>query len=222
MLCKAIDIYKKYNLGKVEVEALRGVSLEIGENEYISIMGPSGSGKSTLMHILGCLDIPTRGEYYFEDKKVSDYTDIELARIRNKYIGFVFQNFNLLSRLSALENVALPLIYAGVKRNERIEQAEMMLKKVGLADRVKHRPNELSGGECQRVAIARALINDPKIIFADEPTGNLDTRTGTEIMDMFDKLHNEGRTVVLVTHDPNIAKHAKRIIRIIDGKIVGE
>ncbi len=220
MLCKAIDIYKKYSLGKVEVEALRGVSLEIEDNEYISIMGPSGSGKSTLMHILGCLDTPTQGEYYFEDKKVSDYTDVELARIRNKYIGFVFQNFNLLPRLSALENVALPLIYAGGKKNERIKQAEAMLKKVGLADRLKHRPSELSGGECQRVAIARALVNNPKIIFADEPTGNLDTKTGTEIMDIFDNLYNEGRTVVLVTHDPNIAQHAKRIIRIIDGKVV--
>ncbi|MCX7995846.1 MAG: ABC transporter ATP-binding protein [candidate division WOR-3 bacterium] len=220
MLCLAKDIYKIYTMGKVEVEALRGVSLEIEANEYISIMGPSGSGKSTLMHILGCLDTPTRGEYYFEGKKVSDYTDAELARIRNRYIGFVFQNFNLLPRLSALENVALPLIYAGVKKKERLELAEMMLKKVGLAERMRHRPNELSGGECQRVAIARALVNNPKIIFADEPTGNLDTKTGSEIMEIFDRLHSEGRTIVLVTHDSNIAQHAKRVIRLIDGKIV--
>lgn len=220
MLCKAIDIYKKYSLGKVEVEALRGVSLEIKENEYLSIMGPSGSGKSTLMHILGCLDTPTRGEYYLEDKKVSDYSDADLARIRNQSIGFVFQNFNLLTRLSALENVALPLIYSGVNRKDRVERAEEMLKKVGLAERIKHRPNELSGGECQRVAIARALINNPKIIFADEPTGNLDTKTGKEIMELFDRLHSEGHTVVLVTHDPNIAQHAKRVIKLIDGKIV--
>ncbi|MEO0094465.1 MAG: ABC transporter ATP-binding protein [candidate division WOR-3 bacterium] len=220
MLCKAIDIYKKYSLGKVEVEALRGVSLEIKENEYLSIMGPSGSGKSTLMHILGCLDTPTRGEYYLEDKKVSDYSDADLARIRNQSIGFVFQNFNLLTRLSALENVALPLIYSGVNRKDRVERAGEMLKKVGLAERMKHRPNELSGGECQRVAIARALINNPKIIFADEPTGNLDTKTGKEIMELFDRLHSEGHTVVLVTHDPNIAQHAKRVIKLIDGKIV--
>ncbi len=222
MLCKAIDIYKKYSLGKVEVEALRGVSLEIEENEYISIMGPSGSGKSTLMHILGCLDTPTRGEYFLEDKKVSDYTDTELAGIRNRYIGFVFQNFNLLTRLSALENVALPLIYAGVNKRERISRAEEILRKVGLAERIKHRPNELSGGECQRVAIARALINNPKIIFADEPTGNLDTKTGKEIMEIFDRLHSEGHTVVIVTHDPNIAQHAKRVIKLIDGRIAGE
>ncbi len=222
MLCKAIDIYKKYSLGKVEVEALRGVSLEIGENEYISIMGPSGSGKSTLMHILGCLDTPTRGDYFFEDRKVSDYSDVELARVRNRYIGFVFQNFNLLPRLSALENVALPLIYAGVNKKERHKRSEEILKKIGLGQRMKHRPNELSGGECQRVAIARALINNPKIIFADEPTGNLDTKTGREIMELFDNLHSEGHTVVLVTHDPNIAAHAKRIIKLIDGRVADE
>lgn len=220
MLCKAIDIYKKYSLGKIEVEALRGVSLEIEENEYISIMGPSGSGKSTLMHILGCLDTPTKGEYFLEDKKVSERTDAELAEIRNRFIGFVFQNFNLLSRLSAVENVALPLIYAGANRKERFERAEEMLKKVGLTERMKHRPNELSGGECQRVAIARALVNNPKIVFADEPTGNLDTKTGKEIMELFDRLHSEGHTIVLVTHDPNIAQHAKRVIKLIDGKIV--
>ncbi|MGB9720879.1 MAG: ABC transporter ATP-binding protein [bacterium] len=222
MLCKAIEIHKKYSLGKIEVEALRGVSLEMEENEYLSIMGPSGSGKSTLMHILGCLDTPTRGEYYLEDKRVSDYSDAELAKIRNQSIGFVFQNFNLLSRLSALENVGLPLIYAGVSKKERMERAKEILRKVGLEVRINHRPNELSGGECQRVAIARALINNPKIVFADEPTGNLDTKTGKEIMEIFDRLHKEGHTVVLVTHDPNIAAHAKRVIKLIDGRIVDE
>ncbi len=220
MLCKAIDIYKKYSLGKVEVEALRGVSLEIEKGEYISIMGPSGSGKSTLMHILGCLDTPTNGEYYLEDKRVSDYSDMELARIRNQFIGFVFQSFNLLTRLSALDNVALPLIYAGVNKKERTERAKEILTRVGLKERINHRPNELSGGECQRVAVARALINNPKIIFADEPTGNLDTKTGKEIMELFDELHREGNTIVLVTHDPNIAAYAKRIIKLMDGRIV--
>lgn len=220
MLCRAIDIHKKYNLGKVEIEALRGVSLEITENEYLSIMGPSGSGKSTLMHILGCLDTPTKGEYFLEDTRVSDYTDAELAKIRNLSIGFVFQSFNLLNRLSALDNVALPLIYAGVRKKDRVERAKDILSRVGLTERIYHRPNELSGGECQRVAIARALINHPKILFADEPTGNLDTKTGKEIMELFDRLHREGNTIVLVTHDPNIAHHAKRVIKIIDGRIV--
>ncbi|MEO0205734.1 MAG: ABC transporter ATP-binding protein, partial [candidate division WOR-3 bacterium] len=194
----------------------------IEENEYLSIMGPSGSGKSTLMHILGCLDTPTKGEYYLENTRVSDYSDAELAKIRNQSIGFVFQNFNLLTRLSALENVALPLIYAGVNKKERIERAEGILKKVGLLERMKHKPNELSGGECQRVAVARALVNNPRIVFADEPTGNLDTKTGKEIMELFDRLHKEGHTVVIVTHDPNIAQHARRIIKLIDGKIVEE
>jgi putative ABC transport system ATP-binding protein len=220
MLCKAIDIYKKYSLGKVEVEALRGVSLEIEKGEYISIMGPSGSGKSTLMHILGCLDTPTKGEYDLEEKRVSDYSDMELARIRNQFIGFIFQNFNLLTRLSALDNVALPLIYAGVNKKERTERAKEILTRVGLKERTNHRPNELSGGECQRVAVARALINNPKIIFADEPTGNLDTKTGKEIMELFDELHREGNTIVLVTHDTNIAVYAKRIIKLMDGRIV--
>ncbi len=219
ILCRAIEIYKNFSLGKVEIEALRGVSLEIRENEYLSIMGPSGSGKSTLMHILGCLDTPTKGEYYLEGRKVSEYSDAELAQIRNRYIGFIFQNFNLLNRITALENVALPLVYAGVNKRERQERAKEMLFKVGLGERINHRPNELSGGECQRVAIARALINNPKIIFADEPTGNLDTKTGSEIMDIFDRLHTEGHTLVLVTHDPNIAGHAKRVIRLIDGRI---
>ncbi len=222
MLCKAVDIYKKYSLGKVEVEALRGVSLEIEKGEYISIMGPSGSGKSTLMHILGCLDTPTKGEYFLEDKRVSDYSDIEQAGIRNRFIGFVFQNFNLLTRLSALDNVALPLIYAGVNKKERTDRAKEILIRVGLKERMNHKPNELSGGECQRVAIARALINNPKIIFADEPTGNLDTKTGKEIMELFNELHREGNTIVLVTHDPNIAAYAKRIVKLMDGRIVDE
>jgi len=220
MLCKAIDIYKTYSLGKVKVEALCGINLEIKKNEYISIMGPSGSGKSTLMHILGCLDTATSGKYYFEDRLVSEYTDIELARIRNSAVGFVFQNFNLLPRLSALGNVALPLIYARMNKEDREERAREILNKIGLGDRINHRPNELSGGECQRVAIARALVNNPKIIFADEPTGNLDSKTGAEILAFFDMLVAEGNTIVVVTHDSNIASHAKRIIRLSDGRIV--
>ncbi len=220
MLCRAVNIHKVYSLGKVEVEALRGVSVEIDENEYVSIMGPSGSGKSTLMHILGCLDVPTKGEYFLDNRNVSEFTDLELAKIRNRFIGFVFQNFNLLHRLSALDNVALPLIYAGINKKERINRAKEILSKVGLVERMNHKPNELSGGECQRVAIARALINNPKIIFADEPTGNLDTKTGKEIMELFNRLHTEGHTIVLVTHDLNIATQAKRIIRITDGMIV--
>jgi len=219
LICRAKNIHKKYNLGKVEVEALRGVSLEIEKGEYISIMGPSGSGKSTLMHILGCLDTPTKGEYYFDGKIVSEYSDSELAEIRNRSIGFVFQNFNLLNRLSALNNVALPLVYAGVNKKYRDERAKEVLAKVGLEGRIYHRPNELSGGECQRVAIARALVNNPKILFADEPTGNLDSKTGAEIMEIFNQLHKEGKTIVIVTHDLNIASHAKRIIKIKDGII---
>lgn len=222
MLCKAIDIYKKYSLGKHDVEALRGVSLSIAENEYLSIMGPSGSGKSTLMHILGCLDTPTSGEYYFAGRPVSQYNDSELARLRNQSIGFVFQNFNLLPRLSALENVCLPLVYAGVNKKARIERGKEILVKVGLIERMGHRPNELSGGECQRVAIARALINIPKILFADEPTGNLDTKTGKEILELFNSLHSEGNTIVIVTHDPSVASYARRIIKLIDGRIVDD
>jgi putative ABC transport system ATP-binding protein len=219
VVCRAVDIKKTYWRGKVAVEALRGVNVEIKSNAYISIMGASGSGKSTLIHILSCLDSPTSGEYYLEDKLVSMYTDEELAKIRNKFFGFVFQTFSLLPRLTALDNVALPLIYSGVKKRERTEKAKEILGKIGLADRIYHRPNEMSGGECQRVAIARALVNDPKVIFADEPTGNLDSKTGAEIMEIFDKLNDEGNTLVMVTHDPNVATHAKRTIKLKDGLI---
>ncbi len=219
VVCRAVDIKKTYWRGKVAVEALCGVNVEIKSNAYISIMGASGSGKSTLIHILSCLDSPSSGEYYLEDKLVSMYTDEELAKIRNKFFGFVFQTFSLLPRLTALDNVALPLIYSGVKKRERTEKAKEILGKIGLADRIYHRPNEMSGGECQRVAIARALVNDPKVIFADEPTGNLDSKTGAEIMEIFDKLNDEGNTLVMVTHDPNVADHAKRTIKLKDGLI---
>lgn len=219
VICQATDITKTYWRGRIAVEALRGVTIRIRENDYMSIMGPSGSGKSTLVHILSCLDTPTSGEYYLEDRLVSNYTDQELAQVRNKFFGFVFQSFSLLPRLTALENVAMPLVYADVKRNERSKQAERILTKIGLGERIHHRPNEMSGGECQRVAIARSLVNDPRVIFADEPTGNLDSKTGYEIMDIFDGLVNEGHTVVMVTHDANIAAHAKRIVRLKDGLI---
>jgi putative ABC transport system ATP-binding protein len=219
VICRAVDLYKTYWRGRVAVQALDGVSLEISQNDYIAVMGPSGSGKSTLMHILGCLDAPTRGEYFLDNQLVSKMTDDSLAKIRNRYIGFVFQNFSLLPRLNALDNVALPLIYAGVGRKERLEKSKAILAKVGLADRMNHRPNELSGGECQRVAVGRALVTDPKIIFADEPTGNLDSKTGTEIMAMFDQLVDEGHTIVLVTHDLNVGKRARKMIRIMDGKV---
>ena len=219
VICKLEDVRKTYWRGKVAVKALDGVDFEIRQNDYLSIMGPSGSGKSTLVHILGCLDTPTAGDYYLDDKLVSKLSDNELAQIRNRFIGFVFQNFSLLPRLSAQENVAMPLIYAGVGRRERFEKAREMLDKVGLADRMAHRPNELSGGECQRVAIARALINNPRIIFADEPTGNLDSNTGSEIMEIFDGLVKEGNTIVLVTHDLQVGHHAQKIVNLKDGKI---
>jgi putative ABC transport system ATP-binding protein len=218
-ICKLQDVHKTYWRGKVAVKALDGIDFDIRQNDYLSIMGPSGSGKSTLVHILGCLDTPTTGDYYLDDKLVSKLSDNELAQIRNRYIGFVFQNFSLLPRLSAQENVAMPLIYAGVSRRGRFEKAREMLGKVGLADRMAHRPNELSGGECQRVAIARALINNPKIIFADEPTGNLDSRTGSEIMEIFDDLVKEGNTIVLVTHDLQVGNHARKIVTLKDGRI---
>jgi putative ABC transport system ATP-binding protein len=199
------------------LEVLKGIDLDIHKNEYVALMGPSGSGKSTLMNILGCLDTPTSGTYILNNKNVSETDDDDLAEVRNKEIGFVFQQFNLLPRLSAAENVALPLVYGGVSRKERTEIALEMLNRVGLADRSHHKPNELSGGQCQRVAIARALVNRPSIILADEPTGNLDTKTSIEIMDIFEKIQSEGNTVILVTHEEDIAAHAKRIVRLRDG-----
>jgi len=206
-------------MGNEEVHALRDVSLTVGSNEYIALMGPSGSGKSTLMNMLGCLDTPTSGLYLFKGENVNDLSDDELAEIRNAEIGFVFQTFNLLPRASALQNVELPLVYAGISKHEREQRAEQALIRVGLADRMDHRPNELSGGQRQRVAIARALVTDPAIILADEPTGNLDSKTGQDIMNLFDELYNAGNTVILVTHEEDIARHARRIVRLRDGLI---
>jgi putative ABC transport system ATP-binding protein len=213
------EIEKIYEVGAERVHALRGVSVGIGENEYVSIMGPSGSGKSTLMNILGCLDTPTAGEYRLDNVLVSSLTDDELARIRNRKIGFVFQTFNLLPRANALHNVELPLVYAGTGPGERREKALNALEAVGLSDRSHHRPNELSGGQRQRVAIARALVNDPSIILADEPTGNLDSTTGEEILAVFQKLHAMGNTVIIVTHEEYIASQTRRVIRLLDGRI---
>ena len=220
MTVKLANISKVYKMGDNDVVALNGVDLDIAEGEFVAIMGPSGSGKSTLMNILGCLDTPTTGSYLLDNEEVANLSEDVLAKIRNKKIGFVFQNFNLLSRISALENVALPLVYAGVSKTERINRAQELLKMVGLADRQHHMPNELSGGQRQRVAIARALVNNPKIIMADEPTGNLDTKSSVEIMAMFKELYKQGKTIILVTHEPDIAENAKRIITVRDGKIV--
>ncbi|MEO0731721.1 MAG: ABC transporter ATP-binding protein [Bacteroidota bacterium] len=211
------DLSKTYVMGQTQVHALRGVELRIDTNEYVALMGPSGSGKSTLMNLLGCLDTPTRGHYNLDGRDVSKMDDTELANIRNEKIGFVFQTFNLLPRQSTLENVALPLVYAGVSKAERQARAQEVLESVGLGDRGHHRPNELSGGQRQRVAIARALVNRPSIILADEPTGNLDTKTSIEIMEIFEKIQANGNTIILVTHEPDIAEHAHRIVRLRDG-----
>ena len=213
------DVVKTYEMGNEQVHALSGVSLDIGENEYVAIMGPSGSGKSTLMNIIGCLDVPTSGTYSLGGEAVANKDESDLAEIRNRMIGFVFQTFNLIPRADILHNVELPLIYGGVPKAERRARAERALEQVGLAGRMKHKPNELSGGQRQRVAIARALVFNPSIILADEPTGNLDTRTGDEIMEMFDDLHADGQTIILVTHEDYIAAHAHRSIRLRDGKI---
>ncbi|OQX83140.1 macrolide ABC transporter ATP-binding protein [candidate division KSB1 bacterium 4484_87] len=219
MVIEISDITKVYQIGTQEVHALRGVSLRVKENEYLAIMGPSGSGKSTLMNILGCLDTPSSGSYRFVNELVSEMDDDQLAEIRNREIGFVFQTFNLLPRASALHNVELPMIYNGTPASKRKKLAKEALARVGLADRMTHKPNELSGGQRQRVAIARALVNNPKIILADEPTGNLDTRTGEEIMEIFEELHEQGHTIILVTHEEYIAEHTNRIVRLRDGRI---
>jgi putative ABC transport system ATP-binding protein len=219
MLIDVQNLVKTYQIGTIEVNALRSVNLHIEKNEYVAIMGPSGSGKSTLMNILGCLDTPTDGSYALDGEMVSQMNDDQLADIRNRQIGFVFQTFNLLPRANALHNVELPLIYAGIPAAKRRAMAMEALQRVGLGDRFHHKPNELSGGQRQRVAIARALINNPSIIFADEPTGNLDTHTGDEIMQIFEELHRQGNTIILVTHEEYIAEHALRIIRLRDGKI---
>ncbi len=213
------ELRKTYVMGAQKVHALQSITLDINGNDYVALMGPSGSGKSTLMNLLGCLDTPSSGNYVLNGTNVSTMSDGELAEVRNKEIGFVFQTFNLLPRLTALDNVALPLVYAGISKAKRQEKARAALEAVGLGDRVDHKPNELSGGQRQRVAIARALVNDPAIILADEPTGNLDTKTSIEIMEIFEEIHKKGNTVILVTHEPDIAEHAHRIIRLRDGLV---
>lgn len=213
------NISKQYTIGTETIHALRSVSISINKNEYVALMGPSGSGKSTLMNILGCLDTPSAGVYFLNGKEVSKMDDNELADIRNKEIGFVFQTFNLIPRSSALDNVALPLVYAGIKKLQRIEKATQVLRDVGLGERISHKPNELSGGQRQRVALARALVNSPSIILADEPTGNLDSKTSEEIMALFNEIHQKGNTIIVVTHEEEIAQHAHRIIRLKDGLV---
>jgi putative ABC transport system ATP-binding protein len=219
LLIRLEDVTKIYEIGTIEVPALRGIALEVGANEYMAIMGPSGSGKSTLMNIIGCLDRPTNGSYHLDGVDIEGLKDNALARIRNKQIGFVFQTFNLLPRATALRNVELPLVYAGTDSSTRRDKAMNALERVGLGARVKHRPNELSGGERQRVAIARALVNDPSIILADEPTGNLDSKTGEEIMSVLGDIHSTGSTIILVTHESSIAEHSNRVVRLKDGLI---
>ena len=218
-LIETRDLWKTYVMGSEEIHALRGVSIEIQRGEYVAIMGPSGSGKSTLMNLIGCLDTPTKGSYLLNGKQVGDMNDNELARIRNEEIGFVFQTFNLLPRASALHNVELPLVYAAVPSKDRQVRARAALEKVELSERMNHRPNELSGGQRQRVAIARALVNNPSILLADEPTGNLDSKTGNEIMGLFDRLHGAGNTIILVTHEADIAAYARRAIHLRDGQV---
>ena len=218
-LIETVDLWKTYQMGEEEIHALRGVSIQIERGEYVAIMGPSGSGKSTLMNLIGCLDTPSKGSYLLNEKQVSTMDDNELARIRNEEIGFVFQTFNLLPRATALRNVELPLVYAGVPAKEREQRARAALEKVELATRMNHRPNELSGGQRQRVAIARALVNNPSILLADKPTGNLDSKTGVEIMALFERLHKAGNTIVLVTHEPDVAAYAYRTIHIRDGQV---
>jgi putative ABC transport system ATP-binding protein len=218
-LIETQDLWKTYVMGSEEIHALRGVSLQIDRGEYVAIMGPSGSGKSTLMNLIGCLDTPSKGGYLLNGKQVSQMNDDELARIRNQEIGFVFQTFNLLPRATALHNVELPLVYAGVPARERLNRAQQALSRVDLGDRMTHRPNQLSGGQRQRVAVARALVNNPSILLADEPTGNLDSKTGNEIMALFARLHEAGNTIVLVTHEADIAGHAHRVVHIRDGQI---
>jgi putative ABC transport system ATP-binding protein len=222
VLIKTEDLWKTYVMGSEEIHALRGLSFEIVRGEYVAIMGPSGSGKSTMMNLIGCLDTPTRGKYYLNSRLVSSMNDDELAHIRNKEIGFVFQTFNLLARATALHNVELPLIYSGVPAHERRERSMRALQAVELGERMYHKPNELSGGQRQRVAVARALVNNPSIILADEPTGNLDSTTSAEIMRLLDSLYKQGNTIILVTHEPDIAMHAYRVVRLFDGKIASD